>query len=445
LTVSVSDLSSRLPSPPPYVAPQQALPDAPVLPASAAFQWINLTALAIMLATLFGLRALQWHDDTSALLIVMAAIATPVIALEWWVRARKAKPQPVSADAGRLVRVVTKLIGLAATFGAVAFLYWALPVYREGQLDSLIPLVSLLALPVAVIAPFYVWITDTRQEVPHDGCYMAGLFVLGRFSAVDFASLRQYALGWLIKAFFLPLMVADAAYDLRWFLVVDIGASVHASTYGWYEFLYRTFYFLEVTWAGTGYFLTLRLFDGHIRSAEPTLFGWLICVICYEPIWSMVSRSYLNYWTDTTWGGWLDGMPVLKMIWACAIIVLLTGFAWATMSFGIRFSNLTHRGILTNGPYRLTKHPGYLCKNISWWLIYVPFAGGADWADSLRLSLLLVGVNVIYYLRAKTEEWHLSRDPVYREYAAWIDEHGLFAKLKRFARLLLQQPESVRR
>ena len=44
---------------------------------------------------------------------------------------------------------------------------------------------------------------------------------------------------------------------------------------------------------------------------------------------------------------------------------------------------------------------------------------------------MLAGVNVIYYLRAKTEERHLSRDPVYREYAEFIREHGLFSYLRR--------------
>lgn len=34
-------------------------------------------------------------------------------------------------------------------------------------------------------------------------------------------------------------------------------------------------------------------------------------------------------------------------------------YAWATIMFGGRFSNLTHRGIITNGPYPWTKHPAY--------------------------------------------------------------------------------------
>jgi protein-S-isoprenylcysteine O-methyltransferase Ste14 len=50
-------------------------------------------------------------------------------------------------------------------------------------------------------------------------------------------------------------------------------------------------------------------------------------------------------------------------------MVLLTGiYAWATVAFGLRFSNLTYRGVLTNGPYAFTRHPAYLSKNAFWWM-----------------------------------------------------------------------------
>ncbi len=48
-------------------------------------------------------------------------------------------------------------------------------------------------------------------------------------------------------------------------------------------------------------------------------------------------------------------------------------YAWATLAFGIRFSNLTYRGVLTNGPYRFTRHPAYVSKNLFWWLSVLPF------------------------------------------------------------------------
>jgi len=94
--------------------------------------------------------------------------------------------------------------------------------------------------------------------------------------------------------------------------------------------------------------------------------------------------------------------------------------------FGIRFSNLTDRGILTHGPYALTKHPAYLSKNTFWWLSTLPFlVTSNNWHDAVRDTAILACVSGVYYWRARTEEWHLRNDPAYVEYEAWMAEHGL--------------------
>jgi protein-S-isoprenylcysteine O-methyltransferase Ste14 len=95
----------------------------------------------------------------------------------------------------------------------------------------------------------------------------------------------------------------------------------------------------------------------------------------------------------------------------------------------VRFSNLTNRGVITTGPYRWSKHPAYITKNLSWWMISVPFVADAGWPTAVQSCLLLAGVNLIYFLRARTEERHLSQDPVYRDYAAFIASEGLLARL----------------
>ena len=122
---------------------------------------------------------------------------------------------------------------------------------------------------------------------------------------------------------------------------------------------------------------------------------------------------------------------MLYALWGSAILVLVAIYVWGTISFGGRFSNLTHRGIITRGPYRYLKHPAYLCKNLTWWLIDIPFLSSASWQDALRHCILLLLLNGIYWMRAVTEERHLSRDPVYVAYSKWVDEHGFFARLKR--------------
>ena len=54
-------------------------------------------------------------------------------------------------------------------------------------------------------------------------------------------------------------------------------------------------------------------------------------------------------------------------------LFLVLVYCLATVAFGYRMSNMTYRGIITSGPYRFTKHPAYLGKVASWWLISLPF------------------------------------------------------------------------
>ena len=119
-------------------------------------------------------------------------------------------------------------------------------------------------------------------------------------------------------------------------------------------------------------------------------------------------------------------------------------YATATVCLGYRFSNLTYRGLVANGPYRFTKHPAYVAKNFSWWLISIPFISNDGFGEALRHSVLLMGVNLIYYLRARTEENHLSHYPEYVQYALYMNENGIFAPLtKWFPFLKYQAPEQA--
>jgi len=113
------------------------------------------------------------------------------------------------------------------------------------------------------------------------------------------------------------------------------------------------------------------------------------------------------------------------------VLVLLTGiYAWATVAFGLRFSNLTHRGILTHGPYRWTRHPAYLSKNLFWWFSSLPFLSmSGSLTDVVRNCALLGVTNAVYYWRARTEEAHLGTDADYVAYRAWMERNGVVPRL----------------
>jgi protein-S-isoprenylcysteine O-methyltransferase Ste14 len=198
-----------------------------------------------------------------------------------------------------------------------------------------------------------------------------------------------------------------------------------------HQFLYGYLFVIDVGVGCIGYALTLKLLDSEVRSAEPTLLGWVVCVICYAPFWGLIGQQYLKYGGTDRWEAWLADWAAMKVLWSLLILSLVGIFVWSTVQFGIRFSNLTHRGIVTNGPYRWTKHPAYLSKNVTFWLMSLPFLATGGVAESVRLSLLLIGANILYYWRAKTEESHLMIDPTYRQYRQFMHDNDMFAIVRR--------------
>ena len=130
------------------------------------------------------------------------------------------------------------------------------------------------------------------------------------------------------------------------------------------------------------------------------------------------------------WNDWLADYPLASALMGAWLVILTAIYAWATVAFGLRFSNLTHRGILTHGPYAWSKHPAYLSKNLFWWFGTIPFlATTGNPVDMIRNTVVMGFVSGVYYWRARTEERHLSADPAYRDYAAWMARNGPIPRL----------------
>lgn len=321
-------------------------------------------------------------------------------------------------------RTLFKFAGLLGSLGFVALLYWLFPEYHAPFYDNYYNMLQIVLPPWLLLALPYFFLIDRHMPKPHDGYWQMGQIVTLQWKRVDFREVRQHLTGWLIKGFFLPLMFTYMCSDLGMFITYDF---IQLNNFrNWFDFLHNSLYFIDVGLVSMGYLLSMRLTDTHLRSAEPTMLGWAAALVCYEPFWSLIGRQYLSYETGYQWGAWLGNRPVWFGIWGTMILSLTAIYVWATVSFGARFSNLTHRGIITNGPYRWTKHPAYVAKNLSWWMISIPFLAQGSSAQTLRHCLLLLALNGIYLLRAKTEEWHLSKDPDYVSYARWIDSNGIF-------------------
>jgi protein-S-isoprenylcysteine O-methyltransferase Ste14 len=329
---------------------------------------------------------------------------------------------------------LVKLTGLWATWAAIAALYCIGRWYWRGQylfamevMGAVIPAILLLSVP------YVVWI-DRRLAEPRDSAYAFGQMLLN-VGKPDSAALHAHLRSWAVKGFFTAFMISIVPGNFAE-VVRPASSEIMTNPVTLSRWLISSMFLVDVAFATVGYLMTMRPFDAHIRSANPYAAGWMAALICYPPFLLMSDGGPLDYHPATQdWVAWMDGHPIM-LVATGAILVLLTGiYAWATVAFGLRFSNLTDRGVLTHGPYRWSKHPAYLSKNAFWWLATLPFlATSGNLTDMVRNTVILAMINGVYYWRARTEERHLMAGPAYRAYAAWMDRNAPLPRLVRWLR-----------
>lgn len=395
----------------------------PSLPKSVVGWFDALFALPVVTAAFFYLRhsALSDVQLSIVLVLVLAAVMGSIeIHRAPW---RHTAP---STDPWRVIieRAVVKLLGFFAALATIAFLYWLFPEYHRDYYDRFFAAARIVVpwLPVICI-PYFLYV-EWRLPFEEGGAWNTALIILGKWNDIDWHSASLYMLGWLVKGFFLPIMFGDIVNNIGLFRE----ANWHLMQNGFlnsYNLLFSMFIHLELVFVAAGYLFTCRIFDAQIRDVERTFFGWMIALMSYSPFLSLFYVRYLNY--SVGGGGWtamIGAHPTLLTIWGSVILVLLAFHMWCDACFGLRFSNLTNRGIITNGPYRFSKHPAYVIKSLRWWLVSVPFFA-VSVPEGIRLCILLLLVNLVYTLRSYAEERMLSRDPTYVAYARWMDRHGL--------------------
>ncbi|MEO1046031.1 MAG: isoprenylcysteine carboxylmethyltransferase family protein [Pseudomonadota bacterium] len=334
-------------------------------------------------------------------------------------------PRPVSEvmDISQI-----KLAGLWATWAIIAAIYAISRWYWAGQYVFSMEVFTTLA-PLLFIGsiPYVIWL-DRYLVEPKDGAWHFGAMLCGQ-AGWDREAIANHARSWLVKGFFLAFMISivpGGFADIVQLRLADIiGNPVLIA-----HWLIIAMFVVDVQFATVGYMLTMKPLDAHIRTANPYLAGWLAALICYPPFILMGDGGPLNYHVNTAdWAYWFAGNTPLLIVWGAALVFLTAVYAWATVAFGLRFSNLTHRGILTHGPYGWTKHPAYLAKNLYWWLATLPFlTTSGSFTDMVRNTALLALVSGVYYWRARTEEKHLMADPDYAAYAAWMDRNAMIPR-----------------
>ena len=321
---------------------------------------------------------------------------------------------------------LVKIAGLWATWLAIAIFYCVARWYWNGNYRFSMDLFMAAAPWLLVFSiPYVVWI-DRRLIDPKDASYAFGQWIIGGAAGrPDRDQVANHARAWPVKGFFLAFMLSIGPGNFA--SVVDWRIDhAFANPVNLTAFLIAIMFMIDVCMATVGYLLTCKPLDSHIRSANPTLAGWVAALICYPPFVLMGAGGPLDYHAGgAEWDMWTQGHTSVQWLLGGWLVLLTAIYAWATVAFGIRFSNLTHRGILTHGPYRWTRHPAYLSKNLFWWFSALPFLTlSGSLTDMVRNCAMLAVTNAVYYWRARTEEAHLSADPDYRAYSEWMARNG---------------------
>jgi len=236
---------------------------------------------------------------------------------------------------------------------------------------------------------------------------------------------KDALLAWIVKLFFAPLMLvwitqhtfnlinsSYNAYNNISLFTSEFLVFFNAHFFMW---AFTAILFFDVLFFTLWYLLEWPLFKNTIRNVQPTFLGWAVVLICYPPLNSHLTD--LIWWYSRDFPQFSNAFLHLPL--NISILILMVIYAWASVSLWLKASNLTNRGIVSKGPYKYVRHPAYICKNTAWLIWGIPLIIASfsnPNLNSLSVVLWLWAWAFIYYLRAMTEEDHLSLDPDYRAY-----------------------------
>ncbi|PSJ57633.1 isoprenylcysteine carboxylmethyltransferase family protein [Pseudaminobacter soli (ex Li et al. 2025)] len=329
-----------------------------------------------------------------------------------------------------LSRVAIKVLSFYVVWAGIALVYWLLKEYAPYRSGYMLTLAIGLATAAAVLTPVYVALVDRLQVDPHDEAWHFGQWLLGRPHDAHLARIHVLATG--LRAFFLPFLlgsISELYLNSEAIGFAEASQSAHRMLYYYLDKLWL----LDSIFSSIGYLIASRLLDTHIRDVYRRPTSWLVTCVCYAP-YNTVFFTGTGFYQVRYWDSVMAVDGLAGLVWMTLIAITCTIYVGANISFGLRFANLSKRGIITTGPYALMKHPAYFFKNISWWLMYVPFAVIGSPLEAVRASLLMALASGVYYLRARHEEIELAADPKYQDYCEYIRRHGLLARLRRAGR-----------
>ncbi|AMN47809.1 hypothetical protein ACG33_12015 [Steroidobacter denitrificans] len=365
----------------------------------------------------------DWTENSQARLWVLLSIS--LILGTALVRELIVSPKPAAQSADvRADRILNKCLTLTTGWLLVLVVTsisasWGVAA-SQVFIDDLVPLLPLLLL----LIPAYIVITERLRGKTEDACSSFGAVLRGK-EQWNTATHKTLILSWIVKAFFIPLMYGNLVLACEKLLILGVLPQMH----NWVAWFVVLGLCIDLLVGAVGYISAGKLLRTEVISVDDSWLGWVVCLVCYAPFFQYV-KLLTEQKDELLWTDWLSPEQPLYWIWAALIVSAWTIHWLSFIAFGLRFSNLTYRGLIDRGPYKYCKHPSYLSKNIFWWLNTVPFYGVLSFSDFAANIGGLSLVSLIYYLRAKTEERHLRRFSEYAAYARRLENTSLWLRVR---------------
>jgi protein-S-isoprenylcysteine O-methyltransferase Ste14 len=344
-------------------------------------------------------------------------------------QAEAIRPRSV-VQSGSFRPAAWRFVGLWLIVSFFALIYHVHPYYHRPFFSVFQALLINLYGWFCLLGFFYVWLTYRRRRRVRDDFSDVGLLALSlvrhswrALRSHSWTAWRRYwrsprvkllllILG--VKFFFVPLMIVflaghvTEAYRL-WHHPDSATSGLEWASWGM-ALTYQLIFLCDTAVALVGYSIESLWLKNKTRSVDRTWSGWLVCLMCYPPF-SETAGLYLPL---AEGGNALGFGTVTLLILRALALVFFAIYLWATLALGVRFSNLSNKGIIARGPYYWVRHPAYVCKNLAWWVEKLPTMAG------FHNVLPLLAWNLVYALRGLTEERHLRADPAYRAYCEQV-------------------------
>ncbi|NUJ97406.1 DUF1295 domain-containing protein [Candidatus Gracilibacteria bacterium] len=233
-------------------------------------------------------------------------------------------------------------------------------------------------------------------------------------------------LAWGVKLFYAPLMIFWFSGHISTMinnLYLTYGNRTLFS-HNFYDFFNQNLFwtafsfilFFDVFFFTCGYLIESPFLKNTIKSVEPTFLGWFVALACYPPFNGMIGNIIPWYSSDFP----EFSHHSLHIFFNSLLLICMAIYSSASFALGWKASNLTNRGIVKNGIYKYVRHPAYIAKNTAWWIGCLPVLIDSFQIGNWKLFFIVIFCmsfwTFLYFMRAITEERHLSRDSDYEQY-----------------------------